>query len=140
MIVLDTSVLSELMRRRPDLRVLGWLDRADARGLFVTAASEAEIRTGLGLLPDGRRRRELTASAGRVFDEAFRGRVLPFDATAERDCAEIACERRAEGRPISQFDCQIAAIAHSRGMAVATRDVEGFAGCGVAVIDPWSGG
>lgn len=112
------------------------MDRADARGLFVTAVSEAKIRTGLGLLPDGRR--ELTAAADRVLSEAFRGRVLPFDATAARDYAEIACERRAEGRPNSQFDCQIAAIARSRGMAVATRDVEGFAGCGVAVIDPWA--
>ena len=140
MIVLDTNVLSELMRRSPDSRVLGWLDREDARGLFVSAVSEAEIRTGLGLLPDGRRRWELTAAADRVLVEVFRGRVLPFDAKAARDYAEIACERRAAGRPISQFDCQIAAIARSRGMGVATRDVEGFAGCGVEVVDLWSGG
>lgn len=120
--------------------MLGWLDREDARGLFVTAVSEAEIRTGLGLLPDGRRRRELTTAADRVLDEAFSGRVLPFDATAARDYADIACERRAAGRPTSQFDCQIVAIARSRGMGVATRDEEGFGGCGVEVISPWSGG
>ncbi len=140
MIVLDTNVLSEVMRRSPDSRVLGWLDREDARGLFVTAVSEAEIRTGLGLLPDGRRRWELTVAADRVLDEAFSGRVLPFDSTAALDYADIACERRAAGRPMSQFDCQIAAIARSRGMGVATRDVEGFVGCEVEVIDPWSGG
>ena len=140
MIVLDTNVLAELMRRRPNSRVLAWMDRADARGLFVTAVSEAEIRTGLGLLPDGRRRWELTAAADRVFDEAFRGRVLPFDAIAARVYPDIACRRRAAGRLIGQFDCQIAAIARSRGMGVATRDVEGSWGCGVEVIDPWAGG
>ena len=138
MIVLDTNVLSELMRGSPDSRVLGWLDREDARGLFVTAVSEAEIRTGLGLLPDGRRRREWTVAADRVLVEVFRGRVLPFDAAAARVYSEITSKRRAAGRPISQFDCQIAAIARSRGMGVATRDVEGFAGCGVEVIDPWA--
>ena len=106
----------------------------------MSAVSVAEIRTGLGLLPDGRHRRELTSAADRLLDELFRGRVLPFDAAAARDYAEIACQRRAAGRPISQFDCQIAAIARSIGMAVATRDVEGFVGCGVEVIDPWSGG
>lgn len=115
------------------------MDREDARGLFVPAVSEAEIRTGLGQLPDGRRRRELTAAADRVLDEAFRWRVLPFDATAARVYADIACQRRAVDRPMSQFDCQIAAIARSRGIRVATRDVEDFAGCGVEVIDPRSG-
>ena len=103
MILLDTNVLSELMRRSPDSRVLGWLDREDARGLFVTAVGEAGIRTGPGLLPDGRRRRELTASAARAFDEAFRVRVLPFDATAAGAYADITCQRRAAGRPIGQF-------------------------------------
>ena len=140
MVVLDTNVLSELMRGRPNPRVLDWLDREDARGFFVSAVSVAEIRTGLGLLPDGRRRRELSAGADRVLDEVFRGRVLAFDAAAAGDYADIACSRRAAGRPIGQFDCQIAAIARSNGMAVATRDVEGFAGCGVEVIDPWAGG
>lgn len=140
MIVLDTNVLSELMRARPNSVVQGWMDREDARGLFASAVSEAEIRTGLGLLPDGRRRRELTEAADLVLNELFRGRVLPFDAAAARVYADIACQRRVDGRPVSQFDCQIAAIARSREMAVATRDVEGFWGCGIEVIDPWSGG
>ena len=139
MIVLDTNVLSELMRASPHPQVLGWVDREDARGLFVSPVSAAEIRTGLGLLPDGRRRRELTA-ADRVLDEWFSGRVLPFDAAAARVYADIACQRRAVGRPISQFDCQIAAIARSRGMAVATQDAEGFSGCGIDLINPWSDG
>ena len=128
------------MRASPHPQVLGWVDRVDARGLFVSAVSEAEIRTGLGLLPDGRRRRELTEAADLVLNGLFRGRVLPFDAAAARVYADIACQRRAVGRPISQFDCQIAAIARSRGMAVATRDAEGFSGCGIDVINPWSDG
>ncbi len=140
MIVLDTNVLSELMRGRPTPRVLDWLDREDARGFFVSAVSVAEIRTSLGLLPVGRRRRELTEAADRVLGELFSGRVLPFDVEAAGDYADIASRRRATGRPISQFDCQIAAIARSNGMAVATRDVDGFSGCGIEVIDPWAGG
>ena len=82
MIVLDTNVLSGLMRASPHPQVLGWVDREDARGLFVSAVSEAEIRTGLGLLPDGRRRRELTDAAELVLNSLFGGRVLPFDSAA----------------------------------------------------------
>ena len=140
MIVLDTNVLSELMCGRPNPRVVDWLDREDARGFFVSAVSVAEIRTGIGLLPHGRRRRELTEAADRVLGELFSGRVLPFDVEAAGDYADIACRRRAAGRPISQFDCQIASIARSNGMTVATRDVEGFGGCGIEVVDPWAGG
>ena len=139
MLLLDTNVLSELMRVQPHARVLDWLDRQDARTLFVSAVSEAEIRTGLGFLPEGRRRRVLTQAANRVLDELFSARVLPFNAAAARDYAHIACHRRAAGRPISQFDCQIASIARSNGMAVATCDIEGFSGCGIEVIDPWEG-
>ena len=131
MIVLDTSVVSELMRASLEPRVLGWLDREDARGLCASAVSAAETRTGLGLLPDGRRERELSDATDLVLDELFGGRVLPFDTAAARVYAEIACHRRATRRPITQFDCQIAAIACSRGMAVAMRDVEGFSGCGI---------
>ncbi len=138
MIVLETNVVSELMRASPHPQVLGWLDREDTRDLFVSAVSEAEIRTGLGQLPDGWRRRELTDAADRVLDEWFSGRILPFDAAAARVYPNIACHRRAAGCPISQFDCQIAAIARSNGMAVATRDVDGFRGCGIDVNDPWS--
>ncbi len=137
MIVLDTIVLSELMRGRPNPRVPDWLDREDARGFFVSAASVAEIRTGLGLHPVGRRR-ELTEAVDRVLGELFSGRVLPFDVEAAGDYADIARRRPTADRPISQFDCQTASIARSNGMAVATRDVEGFAGCGIGVIDRWA--
>ena len=144
MIVLDTNVVSELMHTNPQPRVLAWLDRRDAGSLFTTVVSEAEIRASIALLLGGWRRDGLAEAADRTFDELFSGRVLPFDAAAVRAYAEITAGRQAARRPsmrrISQFDCQIAAIARSRGMAVATRDVEGFSGCGVEVVDPWSGG
>ena len=144
MIVLDTDVVSELMHTNPEPQVLAWLDRRDARDLFTTVVSEAEIRTSIALLLAGWRRDGLAEAADRTFDELFSGRVLPFDAAAVQAYAEITANRRSARQPsrrrISQFDCQIAAIARSNGMAMATRDVEGFAGCGVEVIDPWSGG
>ena len=82
----------------------------------------------------------LATAADQLFGEMFGRRVLAFDAEAAEAYAEIAASRREGRRPISQFDCQIAAIARSNGMAVATRDVEGFGGCGIEVIDPWAGG
>ena len=140
MIVLDTSVVSELTRKKPSPRVLAWLDRQDVRSLFVTAVTEAEIRTGIALLLTGWRRDGLAAAADRMFGEVFSGRVLAFDVAAAKAYAEIAASRREARRPISQADCQVAAVARSNGMAVATRDVEGFGGCGIEVIDPWAGG
>ena len=140
MIVLDTDVVSELTRASPAPRVLGWLDRQDVHSLFVTVVTEAEIRTSIALLLTGWRRDGLAAAADRTFDELFSSRVLPFDAAAARAYAEIAASRRDARCPISQADCQIAAIARSRGMSVATRDFEDLVGCGVEVVDPWSGG
>ena len=119
MVVADTNVVSEPMRSDPSAEVLAWLDRRPARELFVTAVTEAEVRTGIAFLPAGARRRGLAEAAERTFGSLFTGRVLPFDSDAARAYAEIAAVRRAVGRPISQVDCQIAAIARSRSMAVA---------------------
>ncbi len=140
MIVLDTNVVSEVTCASPEPRVLAWLDRQDVHSLFVTVVTEAEIRTSIALLLTGWRRDGLAAAADRTFDELFSSRVLPFDAAAARAYAEIVASRRDARCPISQADCQIAAIARSRGMAVATRDFEDLVGCGVEVVDPWSGG
>ena len=137
MIVLDTNVVSEFMRDHPQPEVLAWLDQQQAHTLFVTAVTEAEVRSGVALLPSGRRRRGLAAAAERAFGVLFAERILPFDSAAARAYAAIAADRRAAGRPISQADCQIAAIARSRGAGVATRDVADFAGCGVEVLNPW---
>ena len=137
MVVLDTNVISELMRDPPQPTVLAWLDDRPTSDLFTTAVTEAEVRTGIGFLPIGKRRRDLMEAADRAFGGLFVGRVLPFDSEAARAYAEIAARRRKAGRPIVQADCQIAAIARSRGAAVVTRNVRDFEGAGVDVIDPW---
>lgn len=138
MIVLDTNVVSELMRDRSHPAVLAWLDARPARQLFVTAVTEAEVYTGLAFLPEGKRRRGLTEAADRAFDGLFKGRVLPFESRAGRSFAEIAAACRAAGHPMSQADAQIAAIARSRGMAVATRNIRDFKDAGIDLVDPWA--
>ncbi len=139
MVVLDTNVVSELMLDAPSPAVLTWMDDLPARELFLTAVTEAEVRTGIAILPEGSRRRGIADAADRTLDGLFAGRILPFDSGAARVYADIAATRRAAGRPISQAACQIAAIARSRGMAVATRNVRDFSGTGVEVVDPWAG-
>lgn len=137
MIVLDTNVVSEPTRLVPSAMAIEWLARQPRSELFLTAVSEAELRYGVEVLPPGRRRATLAASIERTLRQGFTGRILPFDSDAARAHAEIAAARRAAGDPISQADCQIAAIARSRGAAVATRDQRGFRGCGIEVINPW---
>lgn len=138
MIVLDTNILAEVMKPSPSEQVLSWLGSHPKHQLYTTTVTQAEILYGLQLLPKGGRRSELEAAVEAVFEEDFAGRVLPFDGEAARMFAKIAAARRATGRPIAQFDAQIAAIARSRDAAVATRNAEDFAACGVAVINPWS--
>lgn len=137
MVVVDTPVVSELMRHEPDPKVLTWLDRRPTRELFVTAVTEAEVRTGIAFLPDGARRRGLAEAAERVFGDLFAGRILPFDSAAARIYAEIAAARRLSGHPLSQPDGQIGAIARCQSMAVATRNVRDFEGIGIELINPW---
>jgi predicted nucleic acid-binding protein len=116
---------------------LSWFARHDEGELFLTAITEAELRTGAAILPAGQRRDRLVTAIDAMVDQDFAGRVLPFDSNATRSYAEIAVERRAAGRPIMEADCQIAAIARSHKAAVATRNVSDFEGCGVKVINPW---
>ncbi len=137
MVMIDTNIVSELMRAEPSAEVLSWMDEQTPRELFVTAVTEAEVRTGMALLPEGRRRRGLAEACERAFGSLFAGRVLPFDSDAARTYAEIAAARRVLGRPVSQADCQIAAIARSRGMAVATRNVRDFGDMGIDIFNPW---
>ena len=137
MFVLDTNVVSELMVDRPHPSVLRWLDDRLERDLFVTAVTQAEVLTGIAFLPDGKRRQGLAAAADRAFRGMFANRVLPFDRAAAHACSEIAAARRRAGRPISQADCQIAAIAALRGGTVVTRNVRDFEGIEIAVINPW---
>ena len=138
MIVLDTNVLSEAIRPAPARRVLDWLAAQPSSRLFTTTVSEAEFLYGLALLPTGKRRASLEEAARRMFEEDFADRVLPFDRAAASAFAVIAAARRKRGHPISEFDAQIAAIAHTYGATVATRNVGDFRDCGVAIVDPWN--
>ena len=139
MFVLDTNVLSEMMRSEPDSKVAAWVSARPASSLFTTTVTQAEILYGLGLLPSGKRRADLEAAVSEVFATDFVGRVLPFDQAAAHAYAEIAVARRRGGRPITQLDAQIAAIARSRDADLATRNIADFEDCGIDVIDPWRG-
>jgi hypothetical protein len=136
-IVLDTNVISELMKPAPAGSVLRWMAEHPATGLYTTSVTQAEILHGIMLLPAGKRRNALEAAAEAMFNEDFGGRILPFGPDAARPYAQIAAQRRRAGRPISQFDAQIAAVARSAGAAIATRNVTDYEGCGVKVLDPW---
>lgn len=106
MVVLDTNVVSELMRGSPRAAVLEWMDSQRTRDLFVTSVTEAEVRAGVAILPGGARRRGLAEAAERTFAGLFAGRVLPFDGSAARAYAEIVPYRRATGRPLPFADGQ----------------------------------
>jgi predicted nucleic acid-binding protein len=136
-IVLDTNVLSELIKPTPNDVVTAWLDRQPRSELASTAISLLEMRTGATILPDGRRRAQLLVLIDQLFAQMFGSDLLPFDGQAALAFSEIVAERRRAGRPIGTMDAMIAAVARTRKAAVATRDVAGFDGCGVPLIDPW---
>jgi predicted nucleic acid-binding protein len=136
MIVIDTNVVSELMRPAPARTVLDWFGQQDPTALHLSAVSEAELRRGVAILPEGRRRGALRAAIDAMVAEDFAGRVLAFDSAAAVAFAAIFAERRAAGRPIGFPDCQIAASARAYGAAVATRNLDDFEGCGITVMNP----
>jgi predicted nucleic acid-binding protein len=139
MLILDTNVISEPMQPRPDSRVLSWWSHQRKSGeLFITTITIAEILYGIALLPKGKRRDKLMAEAEATFAEDFAGRILSFDEDAARAFAEIAATRRAQGRPIADFDAQIAAITRLHRATLATRNTTDFEGCGLSLVNPWS--
>lgn len=137
MILLDTNVLSELMKPAPAARVVRWVAAQSATSLFVSSITQAEILHGIALMPAGRRRNAVAAAADGMFASDFEGRILPFGSDAAHAYAQIAADRRRAGRPISHFDAQIAAVARCAGAVIATRNVADFERCGVKIIDPW---
>jgi toxin FitB len=137
MIVLDTNVLSEILRPVPEPRVVEWLSEQPRASVFTTTITRGEILYGIRVLPAGKRCDGLWNAAMQIFDVDLDGQVLGFDSAAADDYAEISAARRAAGRPIAQFDAQIAAITLSRGAQLATRDVRDFEACGFEVINPW---
>lgn len=135
--LLDTNVLSELLRAEPSPEVLGWFALRPPEGLFVSAITQAEMMLGARLLPQGRRRSALESALSAMFDVDFAGRILPFEAATVPAYVDIVAGRRSRGLPISQFDAQIAAIARHAGAKLATRNTTDFEHCGVALVDPW---
>ncbi len=137
-VLLDTNVVSELLRPSPDLAVESWIAARPATELHFSAVGEAELRYGVLILPTGRRRDALALAIEGILREDFDGRILPFDSAAARAYADIAATRRSAGRIVAPADGQIAAIARARGMAVATRNVRDFEDTGIEVVDPWA--
>ena len=139
MIVLDTNVVSELMRSEPEERVVAWATSQATAAVGTTSVTLAEVRSGIVRLPAGRRRKVLLSAAEDVFS-AFASSILPFDADAAHHYADIVVERERAGAPISGFDAQIAAICRAHGAALATRNTEDFVGLGLSLTNPWGVG
>jgi toxin FitB len=137
MFVLDTNILSAMMRLQLEPEVAAWIAAQRADLLFTTSLSQAEILAGLAVMAEGRRRLDLQAAARAMFLEDFDGRVLPFDTEAAIAYASLFHARRRAGRPAATLDLMIASVAQSRGASVVTRDTSGFEGCGITLIDPW---
>ena len=137
MILLDTNVVSEPLRRAPDARVTEWIDAQALETLFLSAITVAELRAGLALLPSGKRQIGLQESLETRVLPLFSGRVLPFDLGCTQAYADLMAMARSSGLAISSADGYIAAIAATNGLTVATRDTAPFNAAGVAVINPW---
>ena len=137
MFVLDTNILSAMMRPEREPKVAAWIAAQAPDLLFTTALSQAEILSGLAIMADSRRRRDLEAAARAVFVEDFEGRILPFDGRAAVAYADLFAARRQSGRPMATLDLMIASVARSHGAGVVTRDARGFEGCGLTLINPW---
>lgn len=138
MIVLDTNVLSALMRHEADPAAVAWLDLQPSESIWTTAVTVFEIRFGLELLGPGRRRRQLEDAFSRALDEDLQGRILAFDHEAAQEAASRAAERRAVGKPVDFRDIEIAGIVSARRATLATRNARHFQGLRIQVVDPWA--
>ncbi len=137
MIVIDTNILSEVMRETPSAQVIGWVNAQNALSLFVTTVSIGEILYGLRIMPDGRRLERLRHIFEEYLRRGFDQRVITYDEAAARAYADVMAARRTSGRPMSVPDGQIASIAQSRGYALATRNIRDFGGIGLELINPF---
>lgn len=137
MIFVDTNVLSELMRPKPDKHVLGWLDDRPGSDIGLTAITVAEILYGIGSLPEGKKKHRLLDAATTMFEEYFAGRIFAFDQLAAIEYADIVLQRDRMGSPISMPDAQIAAICRVLSAGLATRNTRDFENAGLVLINPW---
>ncbi|KAA1250395.1 type II toxin-antitoxin system VapC family toxin [Mycobacterium simiae] len=139
MILLDTNVLSALMRQgRPDPAVVTWLDEQPAESIWTTSITVFEIRTGIELLELGRPRRQLNQLFTQILAEELNGRIQAFDRTSALEAGTIAAQRKQSGQTVATRDVQIAGIAASRRAALATRNIRLFEGMGVDLVNPWA--
>ena len=138
MIILDTNVLSALMRTVPEGAVVAWLDRQPAESVWITSITLFEARFGLALLPSGRRRQTLEAAFTRLLIEDLENRVLDFDTAAATEAASLAAARQKNGRLVDMRDTQIAGIALARRATLATRNLRHFADLNILIVDPWA--
>jgi predicted nucleic acid-binding protein len=137
MLLLDTNLVSELMRPGPDPRVLDWVAAQPVANFALAAITVMEVRFGITVLPHGRSRAKLDRRFDQFLAQGFADRILAFNSAAAGACAELRAIRRQMGRPIALEDGMIAATAKARGATVVTRDTAGFDGCGLALINPW---
>lgn len=137
MLMLDTNILSAMMSPEPVRHVADWIVGQPSDALFTAAVCQAEILSGIAMLPAGRRRADLEDAARAMFADDFQGRVLPFDSEAAAAYADVYAARRQAGRPAGTIDLMLAAIARTRAASVVTRNVADFEGIGLTIINPW---
>lgn len=137
MFILDTNVVSELMKPVVSVAVETWCASQSRSSLYISTITQAEILYGIAILPDGTRQQRLQNLAQAMFQEDFLNKILPFSQEAAQYFAIIASDRKGQGKPISQFDAQIAAICRSHKATLATRNTDDFADCGIDIINPW---
>jgi predicted nucleic acid-binding protein len=137
-ILLDTNVISALMRREPERVVVDWLDGQPSESIWTTAITVFEVKTGLNLLAPGRRRRDLERAFDALLADELEGRIQSFDTAAASAAGQIAAQRQTAGRPIEVRDVQIAGIATARRAQLATRNTRHFADLAIGLLDPWS--
>jgi predicted nucleic acid-binding protein len=138
MIVLDTNILSELYKPVPSEEVEAWVAMQSSTNVYTTAITQAEMLVGAELMPKGKWRSAIESFIQGMFEVTYLGRILPFDTDAAHHYSHIAAYRRALGRPIAEFDAQIAAIVRSNGAVLATRNTDDFEHCGITVLNPWT--
>jgi predicted nucleic acid-binding protein len=139
MIVLDTNVLSALMRTEPDSAVVSWLDRQSPESIWTTAVTVLEVKFGLELLAEGRRRQHLESAFAQMLRQDLQDRVLPFDQAAAEEAARLAARRQRNGRSVDFRDTEIAGIVLARRATLATRNRRHFEDLEIDLVDPWSG-
>jgi toxin FitB len=136
-ILLDTNVVSEPLKLNADPTVVAWIDAQMIETLYLSTVSVTEMRYGIAVLPDGKRKESLRTSLDERILPLFESRILPFDMEAAEICAELRARARAAGQAIGTADSYIAGTAAARGLTVATRDTQPFEATGVTVINPW---